>query len=657
MLKTNQNRGKRTMVFLLIIILLIMVGTFSFMYLTKGKISEDSLISLSVDASNYSVRSDESRLIFATAHYSNGNKENVNEDSQFSSSDSDIATVDSSGNVTGKREGITKITVEYKGISKEIKVSVTNDFLQVNVKEFGARGDGVQDDTNAFQNAIDYLGARNGGDLLIPPGTYILHPIFLQPYVNLVGENRDTVILKLSDYASDEQTRLIEMNHNTKVQSITCDGNYQNHPNGSEHMHCIFAYDKDHLVIENSKLMNAVGDGISISGSDRASNYVVISNNTVQENQRSQIVIEQVNHLRINHNLIQSETGRPGIHFEPWEEVQYYDAKIFDNTISTNTEGYCVLLTGGDSEGAGGEEKGYFYHGIEFNQNTVTCPTGYIRIVDTSGLELYENKLNVKYIHVWRKNKNVKIFNNIVKAEEGVRIEGGGEGTLISEGTEVYGNKFHTTNIGISIQEAADKVDIHNNQLVGQEKDSGVKIFASEDVDQVNIANNSFSHYENGVYFDYGEYGEAQLDNVRIRENRFTDILDYALYVMGPVQDVLIEQNIMTNSSGVYVNVHEGWPMSNIEISNNKISGGKRGILQTGFGSGKLDGLTITKNRIEDLTETGEGALTGSAIELDRYSTPPMNVVITENVLTNNAKNSITAPESLLKSVYNNKMK
>ena len=66
----------------------------------------------------------------------------------------------------------------------------------------------------------------------------------------------------------------------------------------------------------------------SISGSKAASDFVVISNNIVEENQRSQIVIEQVNNLKIINNKISSLTGRPGIHFEPWEEMQYFIAKF-----------------------------------------------------------------------------------------------------------------------------------------------------------------------------------------------------------------------------------------------------------------------------------------------------------------------------------------
>jgi polygalacturonase len=44
----------------------------------------------------------------------------------------------------------------------------------VSVKDFGAVGDGVTNDTTAFQLASNYINAQDGGKLIIPPGTYIV---------------------------------------------------------------------------------------------------------------------------------------------------------------------------------------------------------------------------------------------------------------------------------------------------------------------------------------------------------------------------------------------------------------------------------------------------------------------------------------------------
>jgi hypothetical protein len=60
----------------------------------------------------------------------------------------------------------------------------------VSVKDFGAQGDGVTDDTAAFQAAVN-----NGGRIFIPPGNYIFNqPVIITNIVTLVGAGRTTVL-------------------------------------------------------------------------------------------------------------------------------------------------------------------------------------------------------------------------------------------------------------------------------------------------------------------------------------------------------------------------------------------------------------------------------------------------------------------------------
>jgi len=44
----------------------------------------------------------------------------------------------------------------------------------VNIKAFGAKGDGVTNDSAAFRAAASYIESKGGGHLFIPPGTYIV---------------------------------------------------------------------------------------------------------------------------------------------------------------------------------------------------------------------------------------------------------------------------------------------------------------------------------------------------------------------------------------------------------------------------------------------------------------------------------------------------
>ena len=80
--------------------------------------------------------------------------------------------------------------------------------LWVNVQKFGAKGDGVTDDTAAIQAAIDYaytvINMYNlsggwmfgGGKVFLPSGKYIIKaPLVLKTNVHLLGESQQSVII------------------------------------------------------------------------------------------------------------------------------------------------------------------------------------------------------------------------------------------------------------------------------------------------------------------------------------------------------------------------------------------------------------------------------------------------------------------------------
>ncbi|RKN85701.1 hypothetical protein D7M11_07715 [Paenibacillus ginsengarvi] len=57
----------------------------------------------------------------------------------------------------------------------------------VSVKDFGARGDGVTNDTAAIQAAIDYLNSIGGGSLYFPTGVYRATGVQLYSFITLRG--------------------------------------------------------------------------------------------------------------------------------------------------------------------------------------------------------------------------------------------------------------------------------------------------------------------------------------------------------------------------------------------------------------------------------------------------------------------------------------
>ena len=56
----------------------------------------------------------------------------------------------------------------------------------LDVRQFGARGDGKSDDTKALESAIDDAASR-GGSVFLPPGVYLSGELRLRPHVSLCG--------------------------------------------------------------------------------------------------------------------------------------------------------------------------------------------------------------------------------------------------------------------------------------------------------------------------------------------------------------------------------------------------------------------------------------------------------------------------------------
>ena len=99
------------------------------------------------------------------------------------------------------------------GCSKQEMITTNNDeitnenFLRdlpskarqpvVNVKDFGAKGDGTTDDTKAFQHLIDSLAATGGGTVFVPTGNYAIDAkvsIYLKSRVDLMMQDTLTLL-------------------------------------------------------------------------------------------------------------------------------------------------------------------------------------------------------------------------------------------------------------------------------------------------------------------------------------------------------------------------------------------------------------------------------------------------------------------------------
>ncbi|MBF7142928.1 MULTISPECIES: putative Ig domain-containing protein [Pseudomonas] len=110
-----------------------------------------------------------------------------------------------------------------------------------NVKDFGAVGDGVTDDTAAMQAAIDAASAAGGGTVFVPSGTFIVSAgeepsdgcLMLKSNVHMEGEGAGLTTVKVADGSNTKITGVIrsaygEETHDFGLSNLTIDGNRDN---------------------------------------------------------------------------------------------------------------------------------------------------------------------------------------------------------------------------------------------------------------------------------------------------------------------------------------------------------------------------------------------------------------------------------------------
>lgn len=250
------------------------------------------------------------------------------------------------------------------------------DSYAVNVKDFGAKGDGVTDDTVAIQTAIFYINSIGGGTLYFPNGVYMIKAwddnyktgdvnhnanigysggLLLCNNINILGESHLAVLKCIpNDSEAYNVLRIVEKS-NITIKNITIEGGKNEHSNTTgEWGHGIMILHSQKIRIENVLIKNLWGDGIYLgilyNNLSNVNNSEILIRDVVIDNaSRNGISLCSGENVLIENVVIKNVKRTPpkaAIDIEPegWGQIRPYLDNVLIRNLQTSNNGYGITF-------------------------------------------------------------------------------------------------------------------------------------------------------------------------------------------------------------------------------------------------------------------------------------------------------------------------
>jgi len=211
---------------------------------------------------------------------------------------------------------------------------------------FGAKGDGVADDTNSVQYALSF----NVAPCVFAKGTYVVEPLTVLSDT-VIELSPNTTLLAKSGYIWSD--RLLNINNVSNVVIKGNGGTIQmlkaDYVTG-EDRHCINISQSENIYIENLTCKDSGGDGFYIGGdTDYPSRNITIFNCIADNNRRQGMSIVNVIDCFVIGGIYKNTIGtapQSGIDIEPNPLPGHYIQNVHLNGVKTyNNEGSGILIT------------------------------------------------------------------------------------------------------------------------------------------------------------------------------------------------------------------------------------------------------------------------------------------------------------------------
>jgi len=219
--------------------------------------------------------------------------------------------------------------------------------LVVSVKTYGAKGDGITDDTAAIQAAIEVV-AGTGGTLLVPDGTYMINAIYdsgkgLQLRSHMTFRMSPGAVLKAFPNASGGYSVLfLPRVTNVNIIGGTIEGERSAHTGTSgESGMGIFVASSQNVYIEGVTAKECWGDGFYIGGSAGSTN-ITLCNVVADHNRRQGLSVVYADGVVVRNSTFKNTQGtlpEAGIDIEPNAGETVANMQILGCTFTNNSGG------------------------------------------------------------------------------------------------------------------------------------------------------------------------------------------------------------------------------------------------------------------------------------------------------------------------------